>query len=316
LAGSAGQGGFMDRTNKHNLPERWVRALGGLEQRPRRPRYRYGVTELVDAPLVRQLRIRHHDEIQEDVSDFLWAMYGQGVHGAMEDSADPNTLTEEKLTISRQYNGIECTLVGVPDHYNSEEHSADYKTSKAFYMIYDPQGKPEHRNQLHVYRLMLHEHGFDVKSQSLDVLCRDWDARRAAKEDDYPRLALNIIPVDVKPVEWIEDYVQKRLALHVEAESLDIEDVPQCTPGERWDKPTVYAVKKKTGSRAVRGGLHSDPLNAEAMVEDLGADKHGVEVRLGERTRCQSWCSVSRWCPSYQAYKQEQSKNPAEEAVV
>jgi hypothetical protein len=300
------------KTNKHNLPDRWVRALGGLESRPPRQPYRYGVNELIDAPIVRQLKMRHHGEWSEDISDFIWMMVGTGVHSALEDSADPNALTEEKLTIFREIDGVVCTIVGVPDYYDEDGHVADYKTSKAYYIVFDPEGKEAHRYQTHYYRVLLEENDWPVRSQSIDVLLRDHDEWKGKTEDDYPKIAIQIIPVPQIGMDKIEEHMVERLRLHVAAETTETPELTGCDFDERWEKPTVYAVKKKGGTRAVRGGKCDTQIEADTMIDRLvteekekkgKASTYEVEVRPGIRTRCERFCVVSHLCPAFQAFK-------------
>jgi hypothetical protein len=68
-----------------------------------------------------------------------------------------------------------------------------------------------------------------------------------------------------------------------------------------WEKPTVYAIKKKGAVRAKN--LYADRNEAYAVLEEVG-DAFEMEVREGERTRCEKYCEVSQYCDQYKKYKE------------
>ena len=70
-----------------------------------------------------------------------------------------------------------------------------------------------------------------------------------------------------------------------------------------WEKPTVYAVRKKGNVRAKL--LLESETEANEVAANLGKD-YEVEVRPGERTRCANFCPVAQFCDQYQSYLQEQ----------
>jgi hypothetical protein len=58
--------------------------------------------------------MQHWDEIEEDVSDKLWALLGSSVHYIIEKGAPASALAEEKIVVP--YSGIQ--IVGKPDLYH------------------------------------------------------------------------------------------------------------------------------------------------------------------------------------------------------
>jgi hypothetical protein len=72
-----------------------------------------------------------------------------------------------------------------------------------------------------------------------------------------------------------------------------------------WEKPTVYAVKKIGGVRAKT--LFGEKGRAEEELATLNAKKkeYEIEVREGERTRCEKFCQVSQFCSQHQQYLKE-----------
>ena len=92
-------------------------------------------------------------------------------------------------------------------------------------------------------------------------------------------------------------YMEDRVREHQAAESLSDDALPVCSPEERWEKPTTYAVMKKGRKSAVR--VLDNEVDAEQMAADKGAG-HYVEVRHGESARCVDYCPVNTYCNQYQ----------------
>jgi hypothetical protein len=77
---------------------------------------------------------------------------------------------------------------------------------------------------------------------------------------------------------------------------LDDNDIPPCSPEERWDRPAKFAVMKTGNKRAVR--LFDERGTADQLAAEKG-EGHYVEFRQGESIRCQSFCLCCRYCNYY-----------------
>ena len=85
----------MKLTNKFGLPDTVVKALTRSE-------YSKGdsnrsVTQLIDSPRVRILRQENWENMEEDVSEKMWAVLGTAAHKMFEETGDDKHLTEERL---------------------------------------------------------------------------------------------------------------------------------------------------------------------------------------------------------------------------
>jgi hypothetical protein len=65
-----------------------------------------------------------------------------------------------------------------------------------------------------------------------------------------------------------------------------------------WEKPTSYAIKKDGGVRAK--SVHKTLEEAQEALSTLKG--YSLEVREGERTRCEKYCQVSGFCSQYKTY--------------
>lgn len=272
--------------NPNNFPEALVRAIEGDKDR-KRDANRFGVTSLVAPALIRSLEMQHSNEISADVEDMTWAMFGKAFHLLMDTYAPVNTVSEKKIEL--EYGGI--TLVGIPDIYDGKT-LYDYKTTSVWSFVLGV--KQEWIDQLNVYAFMLHSIGIDIEEMFIIAILRDWMARKAQTEQDYPKKPLIRVQIPFNPLSQTEDYIKKRIEAH--------RNVEPCTPEERWRRETTYAVKAK-GVKTAKRVLPSND-EAKLWIEASGKKDLYIEERVGEDSRCLSYCNVAPWCP-HNRYKEE-----------
>ena len=285
----------MRITNKHGLPQTFVNVM-------KRPTYSKGkanisATELISPPRIVQLRKLHADEIEQDVSDMVWSIFGTAIHGVLEHGKDDHHLVEERLhtevdgwSIS---GAIDLQIVNEDDTITVN----DYKTVGAWSVMNE---KIDWELQLNIYAWLVRKvKKAEVSKLEIVAIIRDWSRRDAAIKPSYPDAPVKVIPIRLWTLEEQQDFVEGRISMHSNALfDMDTGDeLPHCTPSEMWEKQTTYAVKKIGGVKARNVCETSE--EAQAKVAEYGKD-YEIEVRLGERTRCASFCSVSRWCNQYQ----------------
>jgi hypothetical protein len=283
-------------TNKHNLPKTFVNVL-------RRPTYSKGkanisATELISSPRIVQLRKIHADEIEQDVSEMVWSIFGTAIHGVLEHGRDDSHLVEERLhTVVDGWSisgAIDLQIVNEDDTITVN----DYKTVGAWSVMNE---KIDWELQLNIYAWLVRRvKESDVSKLEIVAIIRDWSRRDAAIKADYPDAPVKVIPIRLWSYEEQQEFIEKRIELHSNA-LFDLEtgdELPHCTPEEMWEKPESFAIKKEDGVRAK--SLHKTRSEAE---EALPAKGYFIEHRKGERTRCENFCSVSKWCNQYAQYK-------------
>ena len=287
----------MKLTNKHGIPETFVNVL-------RRPTYSKGkasrsVTQLINSPKIVALSEHFSDEIEQDVSDMVWSLFGQAVHKVLEHGKDDNHVIEQRL--SAEVDG--WTISGAIDLQIINENGIsirDYKTTSAWAVMND---KAEWEQQLNIYAWLVEEvKKKPVTDLGIVAIIRDWSRRDAGKNEDYPQAPVKELPIRMWPQAERLEFIKDRIHKHAEAQfALDTEDtLPPCTSEEMWEKPTIYAVKKRGGVRAKQ--LFNDELSAIAEANRLG-DEYEIETRHGERTRCANFCPVSQWCAQWHDFQ-------------
>ena len=279
----------MKITNKYNLPDYIYKHL--CASYPPKEN-RFSVTDLIGPPLLRNLKMKHWNELEEDASDRLWRFFGRMGHFAMEETATPDSLDEEKMVIP--FDGIEVVLK--PDRLVGED-IIDFKFTSVWSFIHGD--KPEWENQTNLYAWGFRKHGFEVKNIFIDAILRDWSKRRAKEDNDYPSTPFNRVQIPVWTLEQQEQYLWDRLKAHRQTPP------PYCTPKEMWEKPTTYAVKKRGAKRAKRvlDTMTDAQGYLDAVVSDKDRKSCEIEVRAGSRVRCEDYCPVRSVCPVYQDNK-------------
>lgn len=249
------------------------------------------VTELLQPPQLRRLRIEHDHEITEDVVDRLWSLLGQATHSVIERAAKVSNLTSlSEVTLTTNYGGWK--LKGQLDHVAlSTSELFDFKVTSV-YKVKGGKLPFEWEAQTNIYRHMLRrEKGLAIEAIAIIAILRDWSRNEAGRNSNYPDAQGVRIDVPLWSAARTEDFIMERIALHQATEP-----VP-CTDEDRWTRRDLWAVMKRGNTRAVK--LFEMQHEAEALAST--ASNLFVAHRPGYPIRCQTWCPVSRWCTQWAA---------------
>ena len=287
----------MKLTNKYNIPQTFVNVL-------QRPTYSKGkanlsVTQLINSPKIVALTSLFADELEQDVSEMVWSIFGSAVHGVLEHGKDANHKIEERLhTEIDGWNisgAIDLQIVG-----ENGIAIRDYKTTSAWAVMNE---KIEWEQQLNIYAWLVEKvKKTPVTDVGIVAIIRDWNRRDAGTREGYPEAPIKELPVRLWSFEEREQFVSERISKHSACEFAIETDqpLPRCTPEEMWEKNTTWAVKKTGGVRAK--SVHQTQEEAADALEKAGKG-YEIEVRLGERTRCANFCSVSHRCIQWRDYQ-------------
>ena len=287
----------MQITNKHNLPQTFVNIM-------RRPTYSKGrahlsATELINSPRIVQLRKQHEEEIESDVTDMVWSIFGTAIHGVLEHGKDDNHLVEERLNAEisgwKISGAIDLQIINRDGSITIN----DYKTCSVWSVMNE---KIDWEYQLNIYAWLVETvKKVPVRDIEIVAIIRDWSRRDAALRESYPDAPIKVIPINLWPFEQREQFILEKVTEHSNA-MFDFElgnELPECTPDQMWEKQTTYAVKKTGGKKATN--IFESEAEAQAKVTDLGSG-YEIEVRNGERTRCEKFCQVNKFCNQYKTY--------------
>jgi hypothetical protein len=276
-------------TNRMGLPEPLVDAV-------RNDSYSRGganisVTGLLKPPRQSALETSHQDEITEDASERIWSLCGQVIHGILE-RANRSHVAERRLSI--QVEG--WSVSGSMDLYHQSGKLQDYKFVTA-YKFKNGSVPIEYEQQLNIYAEILRQNGEAVSSLEIVGILRDWSKLEAARDPAYPQSQVIILPVTLWTPEKARLFIRNRVVLHQQARRGDL---PECSPEERWAKPTVYAVMKVGRKTAVK--LYDNERDAQSHASVDSSLQ--VQVRPGESIRCRFYCAVSKFCTQYTKSKE------------
>jgi len=285
----------MRITNEINLPAPLIAAVS----KTRQPVLgQISVTELISPPQLRALTIKHWDEITEDASERLWVAVGSLMHQMLENHADIPRHQAER-TLSTVVEGVNVT--GTFDLYYEDGVLTDYK----FISVWTTMNgvKEEWEQQLNLYAHLLKLTGVRVETLQVVAIYRDWTKSKSF-DSNYLSTQVQTFTVPLWSSEVTENFLLERVLLHKRAEA---GEVPHCTPEERWDRPTRFAVMKHGQKRAVR--VYDTREETERNVTKAGLY---VEERRGLSVRCESYCRVSSFCPQYASMSEDQSASDKE----
>jgi CRISPR/Cas system-associated exonuclease Cas4 (RecB family) len=273
----------MKITNKHNLPQVLVDAV-----KPYEPSGRYSASMLTQSPRMVVLKQRHWHEIEQDVSDMIWALYGTALHSVIEKANPENSLQEEYLKHTLPNGSV---ISGKPDLYH-ESTISDWKTVSVWSEVfYDRQKEFDYEIQLNTYAYLFRKHGFEVKKLQIVHLMRDWQASKAKFDPQYPQSQVSVHEIDLWPDDLFEKYLTATIDKFEVAKEYEDDELPLCTDQERWVKPSKWALMKNGRKSAIK-------LYDEKPEIELEAGQY-LEERPGEYFKRCEYCAVSQFCNQF-----------------
>ena len=309
----------MILTNIHHLPKGIFQAVVDSIQKPQPDIIR--VTELINPPICKKLALENWDTLTADASEFLWSLLGSAVHTELSgqnknilpflqslletditkivetikhyiiSSQDKDVLIEQRITT--EINGIK--LSGQVDRFNkSTQTIEDYKVTSVWSYLFGI--KPEWVAQLNLYKYLYETVGESVKKLTINAILRDFQISKAVQAD-YPKIPFVVIDIPVWSAEKVSSYIKKRVNIH--------QAVPvPCTPDERWQRKSTWAVMKEGRKSAVRvkDTFAEATKYLETEVKPSDQKKCQVVERVGVAVKCQSYCLCRHIC-SHNFYK-------------
>jgi hypothetical protein len=277
-------------TNRFSLPDPFLAFI-------RRDDYTkgdadYSTTELISPPKQKILQRRHWNELTEDVTDRVFAMSGTVKHHILQQIAErePERYIAE-VRYYKDYDGIK--VGGQIDLYDKKDGTLyDWKETGTFKTS---NGLPEEWEvQANINRTLLEANGIEVKRMVYVAMYKDWSKPKARRTANFPPSPLDPIEVPMWRTGKADALIRERILVHEAAKNAADDDIPVCTPEERWQDPDIFAVKKKKdAARAEKGGLYTNKLEAEKHAAKISGI---IEFRKSEPTRCIDYCSVREFC--------------------
>lgn len=278
----------MKVTNELGLPQAFINALN-LEKHNEKGCY--SATTLLKGACETILADRHFDEIEIDVADCVWQIWGTAVHLIFE-RAGIEGFTEEKFEVPVSNSKV----TGRVDLYDLENETVyDWKTASTWkvqfndFSDWDKQGL--------IYAWLMKQNGLKVKEIKFVALLKDHSKSKARKDFEYPQkpVVVHTVKVTDEALKEIEAFINMKVRQFEVAETLVDEKLTPCTKEERWESPAKYAVMKTGRKTAIK--LFDTKEEAEKNMVSIGGTY--VEERKAEPKKCQDYCVCSQFCPFY-----------------
>lgn len=298
--------------NYSELPPEFPKPLGQLlcYSSYSRGESEFSVTDLIKPPQIVQLIRRHEAELPpQDPRQNIYRVLGSAVHDLLErvglQNPDDSQLIEERLHAT--VNNV--PISGQIDLHTTYEHGVltDWKQVRVSAMKFE---KTEWHQQLNCYAHLMRQHGYEVSSARICAIFRDWsqsgmglwqatttDGRKIVckKRRDYPEWGCQILPIPLWPDEEVARYLEERVMLHKAASELPDDQLPECTPSERWRRD-AWRVRRR-GVVKARGNKSTFKAEAEAReyLAEMGPEFE-LSSRPGVATRCVFFCPIAPHC--------------------
>jgi hypothetical protein len=328
----------VNYTNKHGIKSAsTIDALSHNDYDLKdKPENVYSCTEIIDAPKKQILARRHKDEIIVDIADRFWTMDGSAIHYAIEMSNKTNganRLSEERLYLRISGDKVACftlndgeqlrdaawydadsIFVSVKfDQYEEITGTLeDNKRTSVWETIYGL--KVSRIQQLNIGALALRLIGFSVNLLRAVLFLKDWnrrdyksDIQRNGDAGKYPAIPYYEAEVPPASIEDQIEFMVERANLHNEMGKLEDDQIPECTPEERWYRGEAIAVMKVGVQRAKKVFKVGDGVSLETAKQMAGEymatlmmgdskGKYVTEHRPGTNQRCLEYCEVRQFC--------------------
>ena len=271
-------------TNKFNLPSAFVNLAEDDHEFKEKE---YSVTTLLQPIREIMLKRRFYNEIEEDVSDRIWAIFGTAIHKVLE-SADKtgNAEIDLRWEIVKGY-----YLTGRCDLYNEETFTIeDYKTCSVYKIL--QKDFEDWRKQGLMYAWLSRKLGKYVGKLRFHALMKDWSSKdyRHRGEKWYPEHPIWTWQYEITENDMIEieKFIRDKFDEIIKYESM--KDLPLCTNSERWNAGNKYAIKKIGQKKAIK--IYDSVEEAELNV----CEGLEIETRPGEDKKCLDYCRVCKFC--------------------
>lgn len=304
----------MILTNKFELPEPFVTALG-LDDYERGDAD-FTTTELIKPPRINTFTKEHWEEIEEDVSDRLWAFAGQTKHVVLQRIAESDPvryLAEERFSVDIP-GGVKVS--GKIDLYDFKTQILyDWKETSVWKFILGDTREWEEQGNINLFLMRMAQ--MEVKGLINVAMLKDWKARlaRTTRQKDYPKCAINVCHLPMWSIGQQQAFILERIKTQQEA----AKNPPVCSKKERWQRDAAFALMRKGRKSALRlYSSHDQAMGAMAEAENRAPfhykGKFFVEERPSEPVRCLDFCPVQKWCDyGIEAVKQWREDNERSE---
>lgn len=272
----------------------------------------YSVTTLLNPPRIVHLGKRH--ERKQNYDNMFASFIGTGVHAYAEHCLrmSPEPYELERTVMDKIEDRI---ITGTFDIMTKDNEIYDIKTCKTWKLIFDPEMEEWHEQQ-NIYRYLLHLRGIEVPAMYIQAVFLDWIESKALRDKGYPQQPDPVFQLTLWPHEKTAEFLVNKINLMKSYENTPDDDLPECTPKERFEDPLVFACFKSDAAKSSSRNLNTldEAVAYMKSTKGFGVGSY-IEVRRGIRKRCEKYCEVNQHCRFYHSYMAAKADNNLHETI-
>jgi hypothetical protein len=276
----------MKYTNKHNLPQRVIDVIKGVNpDRPKPTNKTFHVTELYMPAYARNLLVNKWDDIVKDYSDSLLTAQGSSLDMAYDKYLPYNDGWDTQISFAEPMEGV--TLVGTLDAYNRKtETLVSLKQTAVWAASYKIE---DYTKQENCYTWFLNKKWKKVSKILVDVWLRNWQLKQSQWSHDYPKIPYEQIELEIWPIEKTEQFIKDQI--HYLTMCKD-----PCTREDKWQKYAVMKNTNKTPSKNCTTKQEGE-LWIENYKKENPTKKDKFKIVDTPPLNCLSYCASRSVCP-------------------
>lgn len=251
-------------------------------------------TTIIKPVRVTKLRKEYFADMQESAVRRVSALLGTAVHNILEEYGEGLGWHVERRLYGVSKSGLSYSgqLDALIPNGDETWTIGDYKVVPTF----KHNQLDEYFDQLNVQAALARQAGYDVTGLKVVAIFKDWMESRSKASDNYPPTPIVEYDVPMRDADELDDWIDSRLRQIVG------DELPECSPEERWMRDDKWAVHKPKAKRATK--VFDNKAEAESFLEVALKGKGHVDHRPATPIRCtNNYCGVAEWCAQWQEEK-------------
>ena len=241
--------------------------------------------------------------VKTDIDSIMPALTGNGVHDQLQRYLRQQNTIDSKWMVERRL----CAVIdgvrvsGRFDAMYDKKILYDIKVTKAYKILKGD--TTEWEEQLNAYDYMLWKDGIDVSSLNICSVISDWN-KGETWMTEYPDTRLSIIPIQRWDRARQKLWLETRVGLWKSSKDLADDDLPLCTPKERWANATIYKLFRTPGLKRANKTFPTRARAVSYMNACISKDsakwgKAVIREETGEPWRRCGFCDAQAFCNQF-----------------
>lgn len=216
----------MKITNKYGYPEEFILAI--TEDSYDKGDSEYSATGLIKPPRIVALEERHDHEMEIDVDDRVFILYGHLGHALLERAGKKLKNRINEVRYFGEIDGIKISAQ-VDSLSLVDGVLRDWKFTTVYGFKVGTSPKDDWIQQMNIQLELLRQNNLDANKLQIWGLLRDWRPMESKKQQGYPT-KLGWHDIEIYPREKTRAMISKMIMAHRSAKIT----IPLCSKEENW----------------------------------------------------------------------------------